>query len=124
MEDMNFLQQEISRKDFDQFFKGVDEYLDLHGVNEEDIESNQDYELEARILKEKDDLTIDDCIWLESNYLKRKGIILVNKDKSNIEVRNFFKGISLASFEFSEEDLNDSYIKIVKLCLDFLCLQD
>ena len=51
-------------------------------------------------------------------------IVLVRNSKQNIEIKNFMNGTSLALFEFSEEDLNDSYIKIVKLCLDFLCHQD
>ena len=53
-------------------------------------------------------------------------MIFSNNEKFNdyFEIKNFMNGTSLALFEFSEEDLNDSYIKIVKLCLDFLCHQD
>lgn len=105
-------------------FQIIQDVSDQCYKKEYDPGFNQDYELEAKILKEKDDLTIEDCLWLEHNYFKKKGIILVRSSKQNIEIKNFLNGTFIASFEFSEEDLNDSYIKIVKLCLDFLCLQD
>lgn len=96
----------------------------MYDLKEEDFEFNQDYELKAKTLKEKDNLTIKDCLWLEYNYFKKKGIILVRNNKQNIEVKNFLSHTPLMSFEFDEENLNDSYIKIVKLCLDFLCHPD
>lgn len=120
---MNFLQQEISRKDFDQFFEFVENSLPTRAITEVDIWSNQDYELIAKILKEKDKLDINDCLWLENNYLGRKGIWIF-KDKDSIEVVKAVDRTPLMSFEFSPEDFNDSYEKVVKLCLDFLCHQD
>lgn len=52
-------------------------------------------------------------------------IVFVRNSKQNIETKNFMNGTSLALFEFSsEEESDNSYIKIVKLCLDFLCHQD
>lgn len=118
MEDMNFLQQETSQKDFDQFFKGVNRYLDIHNLREEDVGFNQDYELKAKTLKETDNLTIDDCIWLENVYLMRKGIRIF-KSEDNIEVTKS-DHTPIASFEFSPKDFNSSYVKVIKLCLDLL----
>lgn len=123
MEDMNFLQQEILQKDFDQFFEFVENTLPTRAITEIDIWSNQNYELKAKTLREKDKLDIKDCLWLENSYLGRKGIWIF-KDKDNIEVTKAVDRTPLMSFEFSPEDFNDSYIKVVKLCLDFLCHRD
>ena len=102
----------------------IQDVSDLYYKKEYDLGFNQYYRERIEDLKEKDDLTIGDCLWLEHSYFKKKGIVLVSNSKQNIEIKNFMNGTSLALFEFSEEDLNDSYIKIVKLCLDFLCHQD
>lgn len=54
MEDMNFLQQEISREDFDQFFEFVENSLPTRAITEIDIWSNKDYELKIKLLEEKE----------------------------------------------------------------------
>ena len=111
----------------DQFSKEIDDYFDMLY---EDYESNkelyynQDYKQEIKILKNKKELTLEDCLWLEYNYLKKEGIVVI-RSKRNIEVKNFLDGTSIALFEFSsEEESDNSYIKVIKLCLDFLCHQD
>ena len=93
----------------------IQDVSDLYYKKEYDLGFNQYYRERIEDLKEKDDLTIGDCLWLEHSYLKKKGIVLVRNSKQNIEIKNFMNGTSLALFEFSEEDLNDSYIKIVKI---------
>lgn len=100
-----------------QTFRGV-----LDPSYREDIWSNQDYELKAKTLREKDKLDINDCLWLDNEYLMRKGIWII-KGIDSIEVTKSDR-TPLASFEFSPEDFGSSYIKVVKLCLDFLCHQD
>lgn len=111
----------------DQFSKEIDDCFDMLY---EDYESNkelyynQDYKQEIKILKNKKELTLEDCLWLEYNYLKKEGIVVI-RSKRNIEVKNFLDGTSIALFEFSsEEESDNSYIKVIKLCLDFLCHQD
>jgi hypothetical protein len=112
MEDMNFSQQETLQKDYDQFFEFVEDSLPTI-----DIWSNQNYELKAKTLREKNYLTISDYLWLDNEYLARKGIWIF-KNKDSIEVTKSDR-TPLASFEFSPEDFGSSYIKVVKLCLDF-----
>ena len=111
----------------DQFSKEIDDCFDMLY---EDYESNkelyynQDYKQEIKILKNKKELTLEDCLWLEYNYLKKEGIVVI-RSKRNIEIKNFMNGTSIALFEFSsEEESDNSYIKVIKLCLDFLCHQD
>ena len=111
----------------DQFSKEIDDCFDMlyeaYESNKE-LYYNQDYKQEIKILKNKKELTLEDCLWLEYNYLKKEGIVVI-RSKRNIEVKNFLDGTSIALFEFSsEEESDNSYIKVIKLCLDFLCHQD
>lgn len=103
----------------------IQDVSDLYYKKEYDLGFNQYYRERIEDLKEKDDLTIGDCLWLEHGYFKKKGIVLVRNSKQNIEVKNFLDGTSIALFEFSsEEESDNSYIKVIKLCLDFLCHQN
>lgn len=127
METTNSSTSQTIQTVLDQFSKEIDDCFDMlyeaYESNKE-LYYNQDYKQEIKILKNKKELTLEDCLWLEYNYLKKEGIVVI-RSKRNIEVKNFLDGTSIALFEFSsEEESDNSYIKVIKLCLDFLCHQD
>ena len=127
METTNSSTSQTIQTVLDQFSKEIDDCFDMlyeaYESNKE-LYYNQDYKQEINILKNKKELTLEDCLWLEYNYLKKEGIVVI-RSKRNIEVKNFLDGTSIALFEFSsEEESDNSYIKVIKLCLDFLCHQD
>ena len=58
----------------DQFSKEIDDYFDMlyeAYKSDKELYYNQDYKQEIKILKNKKELTLEDCLWLEYNYLKK-----------------------------------------------------